>query len=98
MDQKLSEIIGAIYDCVASEASWPNAMRLINERIDGFLTTIAVFDTQTRSASLAQIACDDEEAIRTLIRYAKDVPFFHLLHRMELDLSLIHISEPTRPY
>jgi len=85
MDHKLSEIIGAIYDCVASEASWPNAMRLINERIDGFLTTIAVFDTQTRSASLAQIACDDEEAIRTLIRYAKDVPFFHLLHRMELD-------------
>ncbi|TNM61389.1 helix-turn-helix transcriptional regulator [Aliirhizobium smilacinae] len=85
MDQKLSEIIGAIYDCVASEASWPEAMRLINQRIDGFLTTIAVFDTQTRSASLAQIACDDEEAIRTLMQYAKDVPFFHLLHRMELD-------------
>ncbi len=85
MDQQLSDIIGAIYDCVASEASWPNPMRMINERIDGFLTTIAVFDTKTRSASLAQIACDDEEAIRTLMQYAKDVPFFHLLHRMELD-------------
>lgn len=85
MDQKLSEIIGAIYDCVASEALWPQAMRLINRRIDGFLTTIAVFDTQTRSASLAQIACDDDEAVRTLMQYAKDVPFFHLLHQMELD-------------
>jgi len=85
MDQKLSDMIGAIYDCVADEASWPTALRMINRSVDGFLTTIAVFDTETRSASLAQIACDDEEAIRTLIQHARDVPFFHLLHRMELD-------------
>lgn len=85
MDQKLSEMIGAIYDCVADEASWPSALQLINRQVDGFLTTIAVFDTQTRSASLAQIACDDDEAIRTLMQHARDVPFFHLLHRMELD-------------
>ncbi|TWF43916.1 LuxR family transcriptional regulator [Neorhizobium alkalisoli] len=85
MDRQLSEMIGAIYDCVASEASWPTALSLINRQVNGFLTTIAVFDTRTRSASLAQIACDDPDAIRTLMQHAKDVPFFHLLHRMEID-------------
>jgi DNA-binding CsgD family transcriptional regulator/PAS domain-containing protein len=85
MEQQLSEIIGAIYDCVAREDAWPNALRLINGQVNGFLTTLAVFDTTTRSARLAQIACDDGEAIRTLVAHAKDVPFFHLLHRMEID-------------
>ncbi|MBY5351367.1 helix-turn-helix transcriptional regulator [Rhizobium leguminosarum] len=85
MEQQLSEIIGAIYDCVAREDAWPNALRLINGQVNGFLTTLAVFDTTTRSARLAQIACDDAEAIRTLVAHAKDVPFFHLLNRMEID-------------
>ncbi|WSH25765.1 hypothetical protein U8P75_14035 [Rhizobium beringeri] len=68
MEQQLSEIIGAIYDCVAREDAWPNALRLINGQVNGFLTTLAVFDTTTRSARLAQIACDDGEAIRTSSR------------------------------
>ncbi|EJZ17461.1 helix-turn-helix transcriptional regulator [Rhizobium sp. Pop5] len=85
MEQQLSEIIGSIYDCVAREDAWPNALRLINRQVNGFLTTLAVFDTTTRSARLAQIACDDAEAVRALVAHAKDVPFFHLLHRMEID-------------
>ncbi|MDM9626551.1 LuxR family transcriptional regulator [Rhizobium sp. S152] len=85
MDRELSELIGGIYDCVACEDLWTRALSQINRRANGFLTTLAVFDTNTRAARLAQIACDDPEAISALIAHAKDVPFFHLLHKMEID-------------
>jgi DNA-binding CsgD family transcriptional regulator/PAS domain-containing protein len=85
MQQDLSDLIGSIYDCVASENLWPQALSLINRKANGFLTTLAVFDTNTRAARLAQVACDDVEAIKTLMQHAKDVPFFHLLHRMVID-------------
>ena len=83
--QLLSEVIGAIYDCVADEDLWPNALRLIGQQVDGFLTTVAVFDTTTNTARLAQVACEDPAAIEVLARHAKEVPFYHLLHKMEID-------------
>ncbi|MGL3604898.1 helix-turn-helix transcriptional regulator [Rhizobium sp. G187] len=85
MERDLSDLIGSIYDCVASESLWTQALSLINRQANGFLTTLAVFDTNTRAARLAQVACDDPAAIRALIDHARDVPFFHLLHRMAID-------------
>jgi DNA-binding CsgD family transcriptional regulator len=85
MEQDVSDLIGRIYDCVAREDLWTAALTSINQRAGGFLTTLAVFDTETRAARLAQIACDDPEAVRVLVSHAKDVPFFHLLHRMSID-------------
>lgn len=85
MEQMLSEAIGLIYDCVAHEELWPRALRLIAEQVEGFLTTLAVFDTDANSVRLAQLACDDQDAIDTLMAYARDVPFYHLLHKMEID-------------
>jgi DNA-binding CsgD family transcriptional regulator len=85
MEQELSDVIGAIYDCVSDESIWPQALRLIGKQVDGFLTTVAVFDTTTQTARLAQVACDDPRAIDVLMQYAKEVPFYHLLHLMEID-------------
>jgi len=85
MDPTISEVIGAIYDCVADENLWPIALRLIGAQVDGFLTTIAVFDTTTHTARLAQLACEDEAAVAALLRHARDVPFYHVLHKMEID-------------
>lgn len=85
MERDVSDLIGSIYDCVANENLWSRALSLINFKAGGFLTTLAVFDTETRAARLAQVACDDPDAIRTLIEHAKDVPFFHLMHRMAID-------------
>ncbi|MBO3760085.1 helix-turn-helix transcriptional regulator [Ciceribacter sp. L1K22] len=85
MDRDFSELIGSIYDCVAREHAWGQALSLINRKTNGFLTTLAIFDTGTRAASLAQVACDDQEAIQVLAAHAKDVPFFHLLQQMNID-------------
>lgn len=85
MDLIMSEVVGAIYDCVTNEDLWPTALRLIGEQVNGYLTTIAVFDTTTNQARLAQVACEDEEAVRALLKHARDVPFYHVLHRMEID-------------
>jgi DNA-binding CsgD family transcriptional regulator/PAS domain-containing protein len=85
MEQDVSDLIGSIYDSVANENLWSHALSLINRQTQGFLTTLAVFDTETRAARLAQIACEDPVAIRTLVEHAKDVPFFHLMHRMAID-------------
>jgi DNA-binding CsgD family transcriptional regulator/PAS domain-containing protein len=85
MDQQLSDIIGAIYDCVGHEELWPQALKMIGDEVEGYLTTLAVFDTNTKATRLAQIACDDQLAIDALHQHAKHVPFFHLLHEMEID-------------
>jgi DNA-binding CsgD family transcriptional regulator/PAS domain-containing protein len=85
MEHEISGVIGAIYDCVADEDLWPQALRLIGNQVDGFLTTVAVFDTTTQTARLAQVACDDSRAIEVLMQYAREVPFYHLLHLMEID-------------
>jgi len=85
MDHALSDVIGAIYDSVADDALWPQALGLIGSQVDGFLTTLAVFDTVTNSARLAQVACEDRKAVEVLMEHARDVPFYHLLHRMEID-------------
>ncbi len=85
MEQEFSNVIGAIYDCVADETLWPQALRLIGSQVDGFLTTVAVFDTTTQSVRLAQLACDDPHAVQVLMRHAREVPFYHLLHLMEID-------------
>lgn len=85
MDQETSDIVGSIYDCIAGEELWPQALTRIGRQVDGFLTTLAVFDTTSNSARLAEVACDDPEAISALMEHAKDVPFFHLLQHMELD-------------
>ena len=37
-----------------------------------------------------------EQALELLLKYNKDT--FHLEHALTVELSLIHISEPTRPY
>ena len=85
MEHILSEVIGLIYDCVAHEELWPRALGLIGSQVDGFLTTLAVFDTGTSSVRLAQMACEDQEAVDALMAHAGDVPFYHLLHQMEID-------------
>jgi DNA-binding CsgD family transcriptional regulator/PAS domain-containing protein len=85
MIEEVSDAIGAIYDSAMNEEFWPAALDLIGRQVDGFLTTIAVFDTTTQSARLAQVACDDPQAIEALVRHARHVPFYHLLHRMEID-------------
>jgi DNA-binding CsgD family transcriptional regulator len=85
MQQQLSDVIGAIYDSIAHDDLCPKALSLVGSQVDGFLTTLAVFDTTTNTARLAQVACDDGNAIDVLMKHAKDVPFYHLLHRMEID-------------
>lgn len=85
MDKAVYEVIGGIYDCVGYESRWPETLRQITQQVDGFLTTLAVFDTTINSARLAQVACDDDQAIEVLAQYASDVPFYHLLHDIEVD-------------
>ncbi|MEP6827363.1 MAG: helix-turn-helix transcriptional regulator [Aestuariivirga sp.] len=85
LDLCTSDLVGAIYDCVANEQLWPKALAEIGRQVDGFLTTLAVFDTTTNSARLAQVACDDPSAISVLTQHAKEIPFFHLLQQIELD-------------
>lgn len=85
MEQMLSAAIGAIYDCVADEALWPQALRLIAGQVNGFMATIAVFDTMTRTTRLAHLACDDQAAVEALMLCAGEIPFYHLLHQMEID-------------
>jgi DNA-binding CsgD family transcriptional regulator/PAS domain-containing protein len=82
--EKFSEIVGSIYDCVAQETLWPAALAGITGHVDGFLAALAVFDTDSNSARLAQMACEDAFAVSELGKYAGTIPFYHLLHLMEI--------------
>lgn len=87
--EKFSETVGLIYDCVAYEHLWPEALGAVRKQVDGFLAALAVFDTNTQTTRLAQLACENEAAVSALTKYAGSIPFYHLLHRMEVDEPML---------
>jgi len=97
--EKFSETVGLIYGCVAYEHLWPEALGAVTKHVDGFLTALAVFDTDTHTTRLAQLACENESAVSALTKCAGTIPFYHLLHRMQVDepMLLDHMFELYGP-
>lgn len=87
--EKLSETVGLIYDCVAHEHLWPEALGAVAKQVDAFLVALAVFDTDTHTTRLAHLACENKAAVSELTKYAGTIPFYHLLHRMEVDEPML---------
>jgi DNA-binding CsgD family transcriptional regulator/PAS domain-containing protein len=85
MDANLSEVIGAIYDCVTHEDLWPPTLGRIGAMVDGFLTTLAVFDTARHCLERGYVACEDCPRVAALARHACEFPLYHLIERMEVD-------------
>lgn len=84
MTDTFSETVQCIYDSVGHDHLWPRALAAISREIGGFLAALAVFDTERQTTRLTQLACDDNFAVSELGKYAGTIPFYHLLHQMEV--------------
>lgn len=87
-DAQLSDLVGTIYDCIPDASLWQHALKQITSICDGHLGTLAVVDTE-RNVPRFSVSCGDEKVLQPLLtQYAKDMPFYSAVPKMELDVPL----------
>ncbi len=87
-DAQLSDLVGTIYDCIPDASLWQQALKQITSICDGHLGTLAVVDTE-RNVPRFSVSCGDEKVLQPLLtQYAKDMPFYSAVPKMELDVPL----------
>ncbi len=97
---RLSDIVGAIYDCIPDAPLWQDTLDSIRQLCDGYLATLAVLDTEVKSARFS-VACGNPEVLAPLLStYNSDMPFFTAVPKMELDVpqtvdSIYELDGPT---
>ena len=81
----LTQIVGAVYDCVADEMLWDETLDRIRLVCDGYLATLGVLDVET-CATRFQVASGDEKAFAPIANiHASNYSFLPALPKMELD-------------
>jgi DNA-binding CsgD family transcriptional regulator len=86
-DGNISDAVGLLYDCVADDDTWPDALDRVCTMADGFLISLGVLDIATRTAGFAA-ASGDRALLAQMAVYAHTFPFYHIMPRMELDTPL----------
>ncbi len=84
----LSDLVGAVYDCIPDASLWQGTLERVRHLCDGYLATLAVLDTDTKSARFS-VACGDPQVLAPLVStYNSDMPFFTAIPKMDLDVPL----------
>jgi DNA-binding CsgD family transcriptional regulator/PAS domain-containing protein len=84
--QKLPDLVGAIYDCIPDGALWQATLDGIRRAWSGELATLGVIDSSSGALRLS-VTCGDVELLEPLLRYGpQDVPFYSAAPKMELDV------------
>jgi DNA-binding CsgD family transcriptional regulator/PAS domain-containing protein len=84
----LSDLVGAVYDCIPDASLWQGTLDRIRQLCDGHLATLAVLDTDLKSARFS-VACGDPDVLAPLVStYSSDMAFFSAVPKMELDVPL----------
>lgn len=84
----LSDLVGAVYDCIPDASLWQDTLERVRHLCDGYLATLAVLDTDTKSARFS-VACGDPQVLAPLVStYNSDMPFFTAIPKMDLDVPL----------
>ncbi len=85
---EMSDLVGAVYDCIPESARWQDTLDLIRRTCDGCLATLGVVDTDQNTPRFS-VACGDEKVLGPLIdSYAGSMPFYSAVPKMELDVPL----------
>jgi hypothetical protein len=58
---QLSNLVVTIYDCIPDATLWQQALDDVRRTCQGYLTTLAVVETE-RNAARFSVACGDEKA------------------------------------
>ena len=84
----MNETIGRLYDCIVEPRLWQSTLSHIAELTDSEIITLAVLDVPTREARFLS-AHGDPRVLGTLFHtYSALMPFYHVLHRFEIDEPL----------
>lgn len=82
----LSDLVGAVYDCIPDATLWQDTLDRIRKMCDGCLATLAVLDTDVKSARFS-VSCGNPEVLAPLLStYSSDMTFFTAVPKMELDV------------
>jgi DNA-binding CsgD family transcriptional regulator/PAS domain-containing protein len=81
----LTKIVGAVYDSIADERLWDNALDQIRDVCDGFLATLGVIDLET-SETRFSVQCGDAAALAPIANLrASYYSFLPAVPKLELD-------------
>ncbi len=83
-DQKFSDFIGVIYDCIAAPASWKQALHNIANQFESDVVWLSVSNPRLQKTRMAAVAGDPEKS-QLLTAHVEQNPFFKIMHKMELD-------------
>lgn len=87
-DVQFSSFVADIYDCVAEPARWQSTLQRLCDHFEGLVATLGVLDT-TNNQTRFGAACGAPEVIGPLVtKYAADMPFYHVIPRMEIDVPV----------
>jgi DNA-binding CsgD family transcriptional regulator len=85
---QLSNLVGAIYDCIPDATLWQDALNNVRQACQGYLATLAVVDTDNNAARFS-VSCGDEKVLAPLLtHYSNAMPFYSAIPKMELDTPL----------
>jgi DNA-binding CsgD family transcriptional regulator len=83
--EKLSTVIGKIYDSAVDPALWPDALERMCGLIGATFATVSILDFKQRTTRFATTWGGDPYWMRLLAdKYAPLMPFFRIIHRCEV--------------
>jgi DNA-binding CsgD family transcriptional regulator/PAS domain-containing protein len=81
----LTQLVGAVYDCIADEMLWEDTLDGIRDVCDGYLATLGVLDTETYATRFS-VASGDKAAFAPIANiHASNYSFLPAVPKMELD-------------
>jgi DNA-binding CsgD family transcriptional regulator/PAS domain-containing protein len=81
---KQSDFIGAIYDCIAAPANWPQALNNIVQHFESDVAWLSVNNPRMKTTRLAAVAGDPAKSQLLMVNVEKN-PFFEIMHKLEID-------------
>lgn len=87
-DSRILDAVGSLYDCIPDPDHWQKTLGDLAEMTDSELVTLAVLDT-AKQVSRFSAAYGDPAVLEALFNtYAAHMPFYHVLHRLDLEVPL----------
>lgn len=86
--ENFSTIVAQIYDCITDPSGWPAVLSRIAEGSDSKIITLAVLDTEQKTARFSAAYGEPSILDPLISTYSAQMPFYHVLHRFELDEPL----------